>query len=158
MKFDRVDALALHVESLQDRWIAVGQACILEDGGRAECLPGAYQIGRRCPGTFTLHGLLQRQVGGEQVVLGQRRRLIESREGGRCVFHANSILIRSRNGSKHGAGRLSARAPWTSWLALASNVQPVLNSQVMCASASHHLVIPGRRFPPLNSLALLLRR
>ena len=134
MKFDRVDALALNVEIMQYRRVAIGESRVFKVRGRAECRSGAAQIRRGCTGTLTLYRLLQRQVGGEEVVLLQRRRLIEFGMAGVRVFHDPPIFA-----------------------AIAPGVEPMLNSEVMRASACQLFATP-RSFPLLGSLALLLRR
>jgi len=59
VEFDRVDALALNVEAMQHRWIAVGEAGVFEVRLRAECRPGARELWDGCARTLTLNRLLQ---------------------------------------------------------------------------------------------------
>src|ERR1700679_3950623 len=89
MEFDGVDALASHIEGMQNRRVAIREAGVLKRGRRAQSSSRAEQVGCGRPGPFTMHRLLQCLIGGEEVVLRQGRRLVKDRVGGRGGVHGS---------------------------------------------------------------------
>jgi hypothetical protein len=87
MEFDGVDAFASHIEGMQNRWIPIREAGVLERGRRAQSSSRAEQVGCGRPGPLTMHRFLQCLIGGEEVVLRQSGRLVEDRVGGRGEVH-----------------------------------------------------------------------
>ena len=83
MKLDRGDTLALHVEVVEHRRMAIGEPRMLEIGGGAECRTVARELPGLGAGTFPVDGRSQRLIGGEQVVVHQGRRLVQRRGRGR---------------------------------------------------------------------------
>ncbi len=118
MKFYGIDALAPHVEGMQYGRVAVGEARILEGRRRAEGGPGTQQVRDGRAGALAAYRLLQREVGGEEVVVRQRGRLIENRMGDRSMFHGRPIRsVRVR--------RTALRSEPS---AIAPNMAPMLDS------------------------------
>ena len=109
MKFERIDALAAHVEGLQHGRVAIGEPSVLEVCGGPDGRTVARElrgVGRR---PLARHGLLQRLIGREQVVIARAagsgweppvaRRLRTGSRHSRGIGHEASDMTASRWGT-----------------------------------------------------------
>src|ERR1700679_3976176 len=100
MEFDGVDALASHIEGMQNRWVAIREAGVLRRGRRAQSSSRAEQVGCGRPGPLTMHRFLQCLIGGEEVVLRQSGRLVKDSVGGRWEVHGGARSIARKQATR----------------------------------------------------------
>jgi hypothetical protein len=114
VKLDRVNALTLRIEALQYGCESIGEPAMLGKGACAQFGPGSFEV-CDCPGgAFSLHSFLQRHVAGEQVVVRQRRGLIENFMSAGSVFHAPNLAPGAwavlDSASMHSYSRISSNS------------------------------------------------
>ncbi len=77
MELDRVDSLPLHIECVQNGRMAVGKTSLREAVGRSQDLAGGGKLARRSCRAFAAYRILQGRIRTKQIVILQRRGLIE---------------------------------------------------------------------------------
>jgi hypothetical protein len=92
VELDRVAAVAIAVEGLQHRRIAVGLEAPFDGLGPAAARAEGAEplLGPTCP--FAGHRLLQRAVAAEEVVVDEGRRLVEDLVGGEALAVAHDWI------------------------------------------------------------------
>ena len=102
MEFDRVDALTARIEVMKHGRKAIGEAGMLEYECTCPIRPRPGQFGQGPGGPFAPHSLLQRQVARKQVVVRQRRRLIENSVCAGAVFHECDLAPGAQSSARFG--------------------------------------------------------
>ena len=77
MKLERIDALATYVERMQERRVAIRGARGFEGLGRPERDAGGREFGRRRAGPLARRRFAQCRVARPQVIVDERRGLVE---------------------------------------------------------------------------------